>query len=250
MNGQKFVYRFVSYPDILKADYAARAEGADASPLPSPEQQPNKVQPASNKVMKDTFKAGGAAPSQSKSSGRNDYIHSGLYTSFTLTSLQSGTQLFKSIRMENPGEKMAERKDAAQPPSVIKFGTSPPARAAEKATPRAQPVQPPIQTPEPEEEQLTPSTPLEVNPATDAAPINIILSGVSPSPGCPSPSPSALADSKELVIDTDGESVSSQPTELQVKSTDTSGETRTRRLETRRRRYLKKKNNRVADVAR
>ncbi|MCI4390376.1 hypothetical protein PGIGA_G00121900 [Pangasianodon gigas] len=221
VNGQKFVYRFVSYPDILKADYAARAEGPEASPLPSPEQQPNKGQPTSNKPTKDAFKQGIAAPSQSKSSSRNDYIHSGLYTSFTLTSLQSGTQLFKSIKMENPGEKMAEKKEAAQPPSVIKFGTSPPTRTptqsvTEKLTPSAQPGQPPIQTSEPEEEQLTPTTPLEVNSGTDAAPINIILSGISPSLGCPSPSPSTLADSKELIIDTDGESVSSQPTELQL----------------------------------
>lgn len=210
MNGQKFVYRFVSYPDILKADYAARAEGADASPLPSPEQQPNKVQTASNKATKDTFKLGSAAPSQTKSSSRNDYIHSGLYTSFTLTSLQSGTQLFKSIKMENPGEKMAEKKEAAQPPSVIKFGTSPPSRAqsvAEKPIPLSQPVQPSSQTSEAEEEQLTPTTPLELNPATDTAPISIILQ-----------------DSKELIIDTDVESVSSQPTELQlqVKCADTS----------------------------
>ncbi|XP_027010638.1 ETS domain-containing protein Elk-4 [Tachysurus fulvidraco] len=225
VNGQKFVYRFVSYPDILKADYAARAEGTEASPLPSPEQHPNKGQPTSDKVTKDTFKAGSAAPSQSKSSGRNDYIHSGLYTSFTLTSLQAGAQLFKSIKMENPGEKMAEKmaekKDAAQTPSVIKFGTSSPTRAPTqsmtcKLTPPTRSVQPQIQMSEPEEEQLTPTTPLEVNSGTDAAPMSIILSGFSPSLGCPSPSPSTLADSKELIIDTDVESVSSQHTELQL----------------------------------
>lgn len=228
VNGQKFVYRFVSYPDILKADYAARAEGTEASPLPSPEQHPNKGQPTSNKATKDTFKTGSAAPSQSKSSGRNDYIHSGLYTSFTLTSLQAGTQLFKSIKMENPGEKMAEKKDAAQTPSVIKFGTSSPTRAPTqsttcKLTPPTRSVQPQIQMSEPEEEQLTPTTPLEVNSGTDAAPMSIILSGFSPSLGCPSSSPSTLTDSKELIIDTDVESVSSQHTELQlqVKSTNT-----------------------------
>ncbi|KAF5902767.1 ETS domain-containing protein Elk-4-like, partial [Clarias magur] len=225
VNGQKFVYRFVSYPDILKADYATRAEGIEASsfsPPPPPEQQqPNKAPASSTKPPKDTFKPSSATPSQSKSSGRNDYIHSGLYTSFTLTSLQSGTQLFKSIKMENPGEKMAEKKEAPQPPSVIKFGTLPPTRVPtqsvmEKLPPPPQPIQPPIQLSEPEEEQLTPSTPLEVNPGTDAAPMNIILSGISPSLGCSSPSPSTLADSKELIIDTDVESVSSQPAELQL----------------------------------
>lgn len=224
MNGQKFVYRFVSYPDILKADYASRAEGTEASPLPSPEQQPNKSQLTSNKATKETFKLGSVATSQSKSSSRNDYIHSGLYTSFTLTSLQSGTQLFKSIKMENPGEKMAEKKEATQPPSVIKFGTPAPTRAltqsvTEKPTPPAQPVQPPIQLSEPEEEQLTPTTPLEVTAGMDAAPVSIILSGISPSLGCPSPSPSTLADSKELIIDTDVESVSSQHAELHLQVT-------------------------------
>lgn len=29
VNGQKFVYRFVSYPDILKGDVATRTEGGD-----------------------------------------------------------------------------------------------------------------------------------------------------------------------------------------------------------------------------
>lgn len=214
VNGQKFVYRFVSYPDILKADYAARAEGAEASPLPSPEQQPNKSQPTSNKATKDAFKPGSATPSQSKSSSRNDYIHSGLYTSFTLTSLQSGTQqLFKSIKMENPGEKLAEKKEVAQPPSVIKFGNPSP---TEKTAPNAQPAPNAVQTSESEKEQLAPATPIELSSGADAAPINIVLSGVCPSLGCPSPSPSTLADSKELIIDTDVESVSSQPTELQL----------------------------------
>ncbi|TTB41860.1 ETS domain-containing protein Elk-4 [Bagarius yarrelli] len=209
VNGQKFVYRFVSYPDILNADYAARAEGIESSPLPSPEQQPNKCQPTSNKATKDTLKAGSTAP-QSKSSSRNDYIHSGLYTSFTLTSLQSGRQLFKSIKMENPGEKLAERKEGSkQPSSVIKFGTLSP-------TPPMQPPQPPIQMSESEEEQLAPTAPLEVSSGSDSAPINIILSGISPSLGCSSPSPSLLSDPKELVIDTDVESVSSQPTDLQL----------------------------------
>lgn len=30
VNGQKFVYRFVSYPDVLKGEAAARSEGGDA----------------------------------------------------------------------------------------------------------------------------------------------------------------------------------------------------------------------------
>lgn len=109
--------------------------------------------------------------------------------------------------MENPGEKLAEKKEAAQPPTVIKFGNP---------SPTEKTVLPPVQMSDSEKEQPAPATPIELSSGADAAPISIVLSGFSPSLGCPSPSPSTLADSKELIIDTDVESVSSQPTELQL----------------------------------
>lgn len=89
----------------------------------------------------DRSKVGGgtaAAGAGTKQSNRNDYIHSGLYTSFHLNSLQNGCQLFKSIKIENPPEKRGptaptQSQDTppqlqlpAAPPSVIKFGNSPP----------------------------------------------------------------------------------------------------------------------------
>ncbi|XP_062842601.1 ETS domain-containing protein Elk-4 [Trichomycterus rosablanca] len=220
VNGQKFVYRFVSYPDIQKGDFAGRT---DANELTSsnPEQQSNKG-PATNKATKDNCnKQGTAAPGQPRSSSRNEYLHSGLYTSFTLTSLQSGTQLFKSIRMENPGEKLAEKKEATQPPSVIKFGAPPQSKtltqdATADQTESARPTRTPVQISEHENVQPASTVPslLEVASGTEGAAIN--LTGVSPSLACSSPSPSILADSKELVIDTDVESVSSQPTEFHL----------------------------------
>lgn len=153
VNGQKFVYRFVSYPDILKGDVASRAEGADGPP------QAKKGESALLEgESADHSKVGCSA--SAKPSSRNDYIHSGLYTSFTLNSLQNGRQLFKSIKIENPAEKMADRRTAAaalsqeqlshtqQPTlsSVIKFVNTPPkpAPAQTPATPPQVDVEPPL----------------------------------------------------------------------------------------------------------
>ncbi|KAG5835458.1 hypothetical protein ANANG_G00244220 [Anguilla anguilla] len=66
--------------------------------------------------------------SSGKPHSRNDYIHSGLYTTFTLTSLQAGAQLFRPAKAEHPGERRASQDPA---PSVIRFGSSP----AKRTTP-------------------------------------------------------------------------------------------------------------------
>ncbi|MBN3303103.1 ELK4 protein, partial [Amia calva] len=185
VNGQKFVYRFVS-------DKENRAGGEKG--------------------------AGSGRPSS-----RNDYIHSGLYTSFTLTSLQSGTRLFKSIKVENPGEKLAEKKagpEPQQPQSVIKFGTTPsrnpPAVALEVVSP-APPPQPKCggelkaATPPP---LLPAPLPVEetVPDGPSSGPAPFTDSALSPSLSSRSPSPSNVPDSsQELVIDSDIEYISSQP---------------------------------------
>ncbi|CAG5984695.1 unnamed protein product [Menidia menidia] len=139
VNGQKFVYRFVSYPDILKGDVSVRSEGGDVEGLTSTLKRADG--PSQEGESTDRAKQGaGTAAGATKQSSRNDYIHSGLYTSFHLNSLQNGCQLFKSIKMENPAEKMADKRgatasqeavpppppQAAALPSVIKFGNSPP----------------------------------------------------------------------------------------------------------------------------
>nr|XP_020653242.1 ETS domain-containing protein Elk-4 isoform X2 [Pogona vitticeps] len=120
VNGQKFVYKFVSYPEILNMDplSVGRTEGDD-------ETQAHFTDATSS--AKDS-ESGGKEKHQScaKSSSRNDYIHSGLYSSFTLNSLNSSSciKLFKPIKMENPIEKLAEKKTSQDPtPSVIKFVT-------------------------------------------------------------------------------------------------------------------------------
>ncbi|XP_078139941.1 ETS domain-containing protein Elk-4 [Centroberyx gerrardi] len=243
VNGQKFVYRFVSYPDILKGDTVTRTEGGDVVaggvPLLS-ERGDSTLQEGESG---DRGKVGGSAgpPGSSiKQSNRNDYIHSGLYTSFTLTSLQNGRQLFKSIKMENPAEKMADRRGASaaaqsqeaspQPPqpnaspSVIKFGntppkpTPPPPQVAIELALMSNQTLYPLQGPPPRAEDITTHSSLpshslysfeHIRPSEPQFSLSELTS--------PSPSPSIVPDSsQELVIDSDIESISSQPTDAQA----------------------------------
>lgn len=120
MNGQKFVYKFVSYPEILSMDpmKVGRLEG-DCEALSGGE---------GGGGSRDAESGGKERPPQpgAKASSRNDYIHSGLYSSFTLNSLNSSKRkLLKSIKIENPAEKLAEKKPQEPAPSVIKFVTTP-----------------------------------------------------------------------------------------------------------------------------
>ncbi|XP_073681386.1 ETS domain-containing protein Elk-4 [Garra rufa] len=226
VNGQKFVYRFVSYPDILKGEVMSSPAGADGGsngPLPLSDKPANIPRDKDSKAAPDR---GAGTLGQSKASNRNDYIHSGLYTSFTLTSLQSGTQLFKSMKIENPGEKLTEKKaaqESPQPPTVIKFGTMPHNRHAAtsligKPELAAQPSQAPL---EPEARQTAVShivCAFVENPTSENAMTGFPFSRVSQSPltRSQSPSSSPMTDSQELVIDSEIESLSSQPSELQL----------------------------------
>lgn len=228
VNGQKFVYRFVSYPDILKGDVASRAEGGDAPP-----QAKKGESGLLEGESADLSKAGSGG---GKQSSRNDYIHSGLYTSFTLNSLQNGRQLFKSIKIENPAEKLAERRSAGgpaqsqdqlphpqQPPlsSVIRFVNTPPRLAL-------------AQTPAPPPQADAEPSPLDALPAAAQRPAGLGAHSSLPSqsvysfeqahqseaafglPDLPSANPSpnlVLYSSQELVIDSDMESQPVDPRE-------------------------------------
>lgn len=225
VNGQKFVYRFVSYPDILKGDAATRADGIDMS-VGSIPPLPKKPDEADFTDRNKASMSNSALASSAKQSNRNDYIHSGLYTSFTLNSLQNGRQLFKSIKIENPGEKLSEKRGAstmspsqealpqqqsAVPPSVIRFGNSSP-----KQTPAA---------PQVAMETTLMSTPMESLP--DEVSVQSLLpqhavytfEQIRPSEAqflpelcSTSPSPGLVVESsQELVIDTDVESSQPQP---------------------------------------
>ncbi|XP_026162651.1 ETS domain-containing protein Elk-4 [Mastacembelus armatus] len=242
VNGQKFVYRFVSYPDILKGDVATRTEGGDigAGGIPPITTRDSTLLDGDSG---DRPKVGGttvALGSSTKQSSRNDYIHSGLYTSFTLNSLQAGRQLFKSIKIENPAEKMTDKRvltataqspealpQPQQPtglPSVIKFGNTPPKPAP--APPPQVAIETtlisnhmdPLQAPPQRAEEISTHSSLatqsvysfeHIRPSESAFSLSDLTTG--------SPSPSLVPDSsQELVIDTDIESGSSQPTDAQA----------------------------------
>lgn len=233
VNGQKFVYRFVSYPDILKGEVATRTEGGDVGVGNIPLQAKKGESTLQEGESADHSKVGGG--STTKQSNRNDYIHSGLYTSFTLNSLQNGRQLFKSIKIENPAEKMAEKRSLTaltqeqlsqpqQPPclsSVIKFGNPPqkpaPAPSSQvdiESTLMSNPLDPLQVLPQrPEGISTHSSLPSQtvysfeqVHQSEPAFSLQDLTST--------SPSPSLVLDSsQELVIDSDMES---QTTDVQV----------------------------------
>lgn len=238
MNGQKFVYRFVSYPDILKGDVATRTEGGDVGAGGIPPLSKRGDSTLQEGESADCSKVGGstaALGSSTKQSNRNDYIHSGLYTSFTLNSLQNGRQLFKSIKIENPAEKMADKRGLTaiaqsqeqlpqQPtglPSVIKFGNIPP-----KAPPPQVDIEPTLMSNHLDPLQAPPQRPEDIS-THSSLPSQSVYSFELIRPSEPafslqeltstSPSPSPVPDSsQELVIDSDMESGSSQLADAQV----------------------------------
>ncbi|XP_010158626.1 PREDICTED: ETS domain-containing protein Elk-4 isoform X4 [Eurypyga helias] len=188
VNGKKFVYKFVSYPEILNMDplVVGRIEG-------DPEMTGFAEVSSAPKDVENCGKE--KSQSCAKSSSRNDYIHSGLYSSFTLNSLNSSSvKLFRSIKIENPAEKLSEKKPAQDPtPSVIKFVTMPSKKPPSLTVPEAPAPLPNLTT------SFTPTPP---------------ISSVSPTLQVPSTPPSPpLSSNPDLDIDTDIESVASQQLE-------------------------------------
>ncbi|XP_032898700.1 ETS domain-containing protein Elk-4 [Amblyraja radiata] len=226
VNGQKFVYKFVCYPEILKMDgnVVGRTESGVESNLPEMS-RPQKDK--ENLILEK------GVPSSSKISSRNDYIRSGLYSSFTLNSLQANPNIFKSIKVENPAEKMLEEKKqplGQEPVTVIKFVTNPPKRLSpppgvEASVIPALTVAPP--TPEAAEERpsvaavvtsftttppvssVTPSAPLPLSPgspllassfdAPSQLPVEAELAAEPPDD--PAPGPVTSSDGEDLSLD-------------------------------------------------
>uniref|UniRef100_UPI00398EDBD8 ETS domain-containing protein Elk-4 n=1 Tax=Pristiophorus japonicus TaxID=55135 RepID=UPI00398EDBD8 len=170
VNGQKFVYKFVCYPEILSMDLnmMGRAEnGLEAS-------SPETCRPQKDKENHGEEKA--APSSSSKISSRNDYIRSGLYSSFTLNSLQTNPNLFKSITVESPAERPPEKKRLPahpEPVTVIRFVTNPPKRPPPlppvHGTEAAARPSVPAATPNPAEEQAPSALPFAAAPPGPAA---------------------------------------------------------------------------------
>lgn len=227
VNGQKFVYKFVSYPEILNMDPLAvgRTEGDDEIQA--------RFADATDSA-KDT-ESGGKEKHQAcaKSSSRNDYIHSGLYSSFTLNSLNSSScvKLFKPIKMENPIEKLVERKTPQDPtPSVIKFVTmsskKPAVSPLASTTQRTPNVSAASTLPSGSDEGLQALESLvapKAAPTETAASLPNLTTNFTPTPPSTSVSPTLLAPSKsplppsnsspDLVIDVNTDIDACQPSE-------------------------------------
>ncbi|KAM9390216.1 ETS domain-containing protein Elk-3 isoform 3-T3 [Phaethornis superciliosus] len=93
--GQKFVYKFVSFPEILKMDPHA-VEISRESLL---------LQDSDCKMPSESRDQHKHSLSALKSTSRNEYIHSGLYSSFTINSLQNQPDPYKPIKTEKLEEK-------------------------------------------------------------------------------------------------------------------------------------------------
>ncbi|XP_042201541.1 ETS domain-containing protein Elk-3 isoform X1 [Callorhinchus milii] len=112
--GQKFVYKFVSFPDILKMDPHTLESSRENLLLRDTDIQSNSDSADHHKMTLSAIRG----------ASRNDYIHSGLYTSFTINSLQNRSDFFKSIKMERTEEKNARKTPSEEVRTVIRFVTN------------------------------------------------------------------------------------------------------------------------------
>ncbi|KAM6137377.1 ETS domain-containing protein Elk-3 isoform 3-T3 [Pterocles gutturalis] len=109
--GQKFVYKFVSFPEILKMDPHA-VEISRESLL---------LQDSDTKVPSESRDQHKHSLSALKSTSRNEYIHSGLYSSFTINSLQNQPDPYKPIKTEKLEEKSEGNTPVEEVRTVIRF---------------------------------------------------------------------------------------------------------------------------------
>ncbi|KAL6106501.1 elk3 [Pungitius sinensis] len=124
--GQKFVYKFVSFPEILKMDPQAVEMGLASGGFPllqegeasEVEVEEEEEEEEEEEVEQEAQRRALAALSAQQR--RNDYLRSGLYSSFTVSSLQNQPELLRALR---------ERRE--EPRSVIRFGTN----ASERSSP-------------------------------------------------------------------------------------------------------------------
>lgn len=112
--GQKFVYKFVSFPDILKMDPHA-VEISRESLL---------LQDSDFKIPLESREPHKQSLSALKSTSRNEYIHSGLYSSFTINSLQNQPDTLKHIKTEKLEEKADGTSPLEEVRTVIRFVTN------------------------------------------------------------------------------------------------------------------------------
>ncbi|XP_068168872.1 ETS domain-containing protein Elk-3-like [Antennarius striatus] len=122
--GQKFVYKFVSFPEILKMDPQAVEMGLASGRFPFQEGEASELEveeeeeeEAEEEAQRRTLAALGAQQC------RNDYLRSGLYSSFSISSLQNKPELLRALREQQE-----------EPRSVIRFGTNGSDRSSPSST--------------------------------------------------------------------------------------------------------------------
>ncbi|XP_051914301.1 ETS domain-containing protein Elk-3 isoform X2 [Hippocampus zosterae] len=81
VSGQKFVYRFVSQPDPSLPEGTHNPEEGQRRDIPDANSQSKSCPPSKNVAQ--------SSPGNSHKSSRNDYMKSGLYSTFTIQSLQA-----------------------------------------------------------------------------------------------------------------------------------------------------------------
>lgn len=110
VSGQKFVYKFVTFPDPNSADGVRSPE--DAQRLIGGEKVDASVQSkasggggASVASLSKSLHPQRSSPSSVQRSSRNDYMKSGLYSTFTIQSLQTPCKTTnKAVKTELPVE--------------------------------------------------------------------------------------------------------------------------------------------------
>ncbi|KAM9072631.1 ETS domain-containing protein Elk-3 isoform 1-T2 [Megaptera novaeangliae] len=112
--GQKFVYKFVSFPEILKMDPHAVEISRESLLLQDSE---CKAPPESREAHRHGLSA-------LKSASRNEYIHSGLYSSFTINSLQNPPESLKAVKTEKLEEQPEDSPPVEEVRTVIRFVTN------------------------------------------------------------------------------------------------------------------------------
>ncbi|XP_029009628.1 ETS domain-containing protein Elk-3-like [Betta splendens] len=119
--GQKFVYKFVSFPEILKMDPQAVEMGLASGKFPIQEGESPELEVEEEEEEEGEEEAGRRTlAALGAQHCRNDYLRSGLYSSFSISSLQNPPGLLRAAR-ERPEE----------PRSVIRFGSN----ASERSPP-------------------------------------------------------------------------------------------------------------------
>lgn len=113
MIGQKFVYKFVSFPEILKMDPQTVEMGLASGPFPLQEEEASELEVEEDEEEEGEEEVRRRLLALGAQQGRKDYVHSGLFSSFSISSLQKQPELLRALR---------ERRE--EPRSVIRFGTN------------------------------------------------------------------------------------------------------------------------------